>query len=74
MRARNGNGGLRMNSRSVSMNLDPMAEVERLNAIAEYLKQSLSEVLEMLSAAIARAEGMPLLKPLEGQTDFEDDK
>lgn len=59
-----------MNSPSGPTNLDPMAEVLRLEAIVNYLQQALAEATEMWRAAIARAEGTPLLDPLEGQTDF----
>lgn len=51
---------------------DPLTEVVRLDVIVTYLRQQYEEALEMLRAAIVRAEGTPpLFRTLEGQIDFE---
>ncbi len=42
-----------------------MLEVHRLQAIVEYLDQALKEATEMWRAAIARAEGTPLLDGID---------
>lgn len=55
------------NSLSGPTNLDPLAEALRLEAIVNYLKQALDEATEMWRAAVTRAEGTPLLDPLEEQ-------
>jgi hypothetical protein len=49
-------------------------ELSKLQAIAEHMQLLADEATRVYGAALARAEGTPLLKPLEGQTDFEDDK
>jgi hypothetical protein len=46
------------------------AEAEILGEIAKYLHHLADEATERWRAALVRAEGTPLLDPLEGQTDF----
>ncbi len=45
-------------------------ELKALEAIAEELDRLANEAKERLRAAIARAEGTPLLDPLEGQESW----
>lgn len=58
-----------------STSLEPLTEVVRLETIVTYLRQQYEEALEMLRAAIVRAEGTPpLFRTLEGQIDFDGGK
>lgn len=47
--------------------LTTYVELERLKAIAEYLHRLADEATRVYAAALARAEGTPLLDPLTEQ-------
>lgn len=55
-----------MNLPSGRPTYDPIKEVEKLQAIAEELHRLADEATERWRAAVARAEGTPLLERLTG--------